>query len=120
MIFSEHEEQKNLIKWWSLYSKSEGIPEELLFAIPNGGKRSVQTSRVLQSEGVRPGVPDLFLAYPCYGFSGLFIEMKRKKGGHVSEAQKEYIALLEENGYHAIVCNGFDEAREALTTYIMG
>ena len=56
----EHSEQVTLIKWWALACKQFGIPEQLLFAIPNGGKRDVISAKLLKDEGVRAGVPDLF------------------------------------------------------------
>ena len=116
---TEHEEQKNLIKWWAMYSSSKGIPEELLFAIPNGGKRDVITANILRSEGVRPGVPDLFLAVETYDHAGLFIEMKRQKGGVVSHKQREFADILQSHtSYLHRICRGFDEARHCIEQYI--
>ena len=115
---SEHEEQKALIKAWNAYAALHGIDEKLLFAIPNGGKRNVITARVMKSEGVRAGVPDLFLALPRGGYHGLFIEMKKEKGGVVSDEQKEYIKILRENGYDAGVCHGYKEALAAVIQYL--
>ena len=119
MTISEHEEQKKLIKWWEMYSSSKGIPKELLFAIPNGGKRDVITANILKSEGVRPGVPDLFLAKESYCHAGLFIEMKKKKGGVVSDKQRAFAEILENNtSYAHVVCKGFEEARDLIEKYI--
>lgn len=119
IVASEHDEQKALIKWWSIYSKRKQIPEILLFAIPNGGKRSIQTAAILRSEGVRPGIPDLFLAVETYKHAGLFIEMKRTKGGVVSDVQKDTIDLIQtKTSYCAAVCCGFDEARRTIEKYI--
>jgi hypothetical protein len=116
---SEHDEQKKLIKWWEMYSSSKGIPKELFFAIPNGGKRDVITAKVLQSEGVRPGVPDLFLALETYTHAGLFIEMKKAKGGVVSDKQRAFAEMLENHtSYQHKVCRGFDEARLCVERYI--
>ena len=119
MILSEHEEQKNLIKWWSMYSSSKGIPEELLFAIPNGGKRDIITAKTLQSEGVRPGVPDLFLAVETYKHAGLFIEMKKVKGGVVSDKQRAFGCIIRNNtSYSHKVCYGFLDARDTIEKYL--
>lgn len=119
LVPSEHDEQKALIKWWAIYSKRKGIPEVLLFAIPNGGKRSVQTAMILRSEGVRPGIPDLFLAVETYNHAGLFIEMKKQKGGVVSDIQQETIETIKEKtGYCVVVCKGFNEARQAIERYL--
>lgn len=118
-MISEHEEQKQLIKWWSLYCKTKCIPEVLLFAIPNGGKRDIRTAAVLRSEGVRAGIPDLFLAVETYRHAGLFIEMKKQKGGVISDAQKDVFSLInEKTGYCVKVCNGFEEAKNTIIQYI--
>lgn len=114
---SEHAEQCALIKWWSLECKRLGVPENLLFAIPNGGARSAITGATLKAEGVRAGAPDLFLAVSGAGKHGLFIEMKRRRGGVVSAPQKEIKAELERFGYSVEVCCGFDEARAAILEY---
>ena len=114
----EHKEQCLLIRWWALQSKLFGIDENLLFAVPNGGARDVITGAMLKSEGVRSGVPDLFLALARGGWNGLFIEMKKPKGGVVSAAQKEMIGLLTKAGFCCEICRGFDEAKSALLKYI--
>lgn len=117
----EHTEQVSLMKWWSLACKSFGIPEQLLFAIPNGGHRNIVTATKLKAEGVRAGVPDLFLAYPTpHGGRGLFIEMKKAKGGRVSNDQGVMIFNLANVGYHCVVCHGWVEAKDAIERYMQG
>lgn len=117
----EHEEQVSLIKWWSLAHNKFMVNEELLFAIPNGGKRNVITARKLKDEGVRAGVPDLFLAYPgTHGGRGLFIEMKKKDGGRLSTNQSCMIQSLAQVGFHCAVCHGWEEAKIAIENYLNG
>lgn len=115
---SEHAEQCALISWWSYACKQFGISENLLFAIPNGGARSAATGATLKAEGVRPGIPDLFLAVPSKDYRGLFVEMKKKRGGRVSDAQKQMSTELERSGYCVKVCCGFDEARPIICEYL--
>ncbi len=97
---------------------------DLLFAIPNAGgfsggfKANVVRVANLRREGVRPGVPDLMLAMPVGEWHGLFIEMKRARGGVTSPEQKAFIANLRAVGYLAGVCKGFDEARAAVEAYL--
>lgn len=114
----EHAEQVTLMQWWQLAHKQFGIPEQLLFAIPNGGERNVIVASKLKAEGVRAGVPDLFLAWDNAEFSGLFIEMKKTKGGRVSSAQKEFMDLLFSAGYLAVVCHGWAEAKAVIEQYL--
>jgi hypothetical protein len=49
---------------------------------------------------------------------GLFIEMKRTKGGRTSEEQREWIAELNKAGYRAVVCKGWEEARDEIMKYL--
>ncbi len=117
----EHEEQANLIAW--AFAQRRAIPElGMLFAIPNQGAARLKN---LQTEGVMRGVPDLMLAVPAMRFArdsvkwhGLFIELKRRKGGKVSPDQYGWIAALSAQGYEAIVCYGAQEAREAILKYL--
>lgn len=72
----------------------------------------------LRLEGVCPGVPDLMIPTPSGKHHGLFVEMKRTKGGSVSKEQKDWIAYLQTQGYQAIVCRGFEEAKSGIECYL--
>ena len=74
----------------------------------------------MKVEGVVAGVPDVFLASPRQGFHGLYIEMKRQRGGTVQATQKELITALRQAGYRVEVCMGWWEAREAIENYLTG
>ena len=71
----------------------------LLFAIPDGGRRDAVTGAHLKAEGVRAGVPDMFLAVPRQNAPGLFPELKKQKGGRVSENRKTMHEALSQGGY---------------------
>lgn len=114
----EHTEQVNLMKWWALACHKYGLDERLLFAIPNGGERNIVVAARLKAEGVRAGVPDLFLACGRTDYHGLFIEMKKAKGGRVSDNQKCYMDILKTRGYAVVVCHGWNEARQAIESYL--
>ena len=109
-MMTEHQHQRLFIHWARLR-----YPNLLIFAIPNGGQRSIVTAKRLQAEGVVAGIPDLFVAD---GRPGLFIEMK-KPGGALSKSQKEIIPTLQKNGYYVAVCYGFEQAKIALINYLM-
>lgn len=126
---TEHQEQVAVVEWAkNMYAS---MPElNLLFAIPNGGERPrVQLFKRsgtvtftpeglrLHQEGVKPGVPDMFLPVPRHGHHGLFIEMKRKDGV-LSPAQDAWRALLLDQGYAVAVCRGADVAIEKITEYL--
>ena len=102
ILNSEHLEQVRLVSWFR-----RQWPSVRIFAIPNGGGRSMAQGAALKTEGVSPGVPDLFVPKWL-----LWVEMKRSAGGTVSPAQKDWIAYLEGIGHTVIIGRGFDDAKE--------
>ena len=115
---TEHQVQCTLIQWWQMQCKKWKVPECLLFAVPNGGHRNIITAKKLKDEGVRAGVPDLFLAVPRGIWHGLFVEMKRNNRCRPSGNQVKMLKLLQTRGYHTVVAHSFDEAVEAIKTYL--
>ena len=96
------------------------FPElELLFAIPNGGKRHPATGRRLKAEGVKAGIPDLFLPVARGPYHGMFIEVKTVRGT-TTKAQKWWLAELQGEGYLTIVAKGAQAAIEAIEDYLQG
>lgn len=114
---TESEEQQLLISW---VRRSLGKYPELnmLYHVTNEGKRSPATGARLKAEGLQPGVPDLCLAVARGEHHGLYIEMKRTKGGRVSPEQARWIEKLSREGYVAVVCRGWEQAREAILRYL--
>lgn len=92
----------------------------LLFHVPNGGARDIQTAARLKKEGVVPGVPDYLLLVPRSGYHGMAIELKRRNGGVLSAAQIEIIELLNGHGYYAAVAGGWESARDLILQYLNG
>lgn len=115
---TEHEEQAMLIEWWSMVCTGYGLPEWLLYAVPNGGVRHIGTAKKLKKEGVRSGVPDLCLACPMDEYHGLYIELKRIKGSCTSKEQKAFHVELLSRGYACHVCRGFDAAKVVIEKYL--
>lgn len=132
MKAAEHHEQAALIAWaerarglYMLDRADDFSALDMLFAIPNAGgfsggfRANVVRVQRLRREGVRSGVPDLMLAVPFGRWPGLFIEMKRADGGAgASKAQRGFITCLQRVGYLAVVCNGFEEARIVIQSYL--
>lgn len=113
---AEAVEQEMLFRWRDYAIKQyPGI--ELMFHIPNGGSRHPVEAARLKAQGVKAGVSDIFLPVPRNEYHGLWIEMKREKGGRVTEAQTEWIARMREQGYCAVVAHGFEEAKGAIERY---
>ena len=113
VIPTEHQEQCMLFEW------AAWRPElHLMHTIPNGGKRDIRTAAKLKAEGVKPGVPDIFLPVPRGGKHGLYIELKRRKGGTLSAAQEAWIRALTAQGYVCCVCHGWEAARAEIERYM--
>lgn len=87
------------------------------YAIPNGGKRNYIEACKFKNLGVKPGVPDICIPIPTTNYHGMYIEMKKIKGGKVSVHQESWIKYLTYHGYRAVVANGCDEAIKYITEY---
>ena len=128
---SEHQSQAAVIDWWRLACKGYGLPEFALMAIPNGGARHPAVGRKLKAEGVRAGIPDLFLAarrklyFGSGGPSdyeylpGFWIEMKRRPNKPSAE-QEAVIHYLLQHGYCVGTCYSADEAIKVIKAYLRG
>jgi hypothetical protein len=90
---TEHQHQSSLMQWFGM--------------------------KKLKDEGFMPGVADLFLMIPRGEYHGMFIEMKAEKGTLQTE-QKEFLERADNQGYMAVTCYGFLEAKEAITQYLKG
>ena len=101
---SEHLEQREFVSW---FRKTH--PGVRIFAIPNGGWRGLAAGARLKAEGVSAGVPDLFI--PEWR---VWVEMKRAKGGVLSEKQKGWRDYLIGCGYTVIVTHGNTAAQQEI------
>lgn len=114
---TEAQEQRTLFEWASHAQRKH--PElALMFHIPNEGKREQRTGYILRQLGLKKGVPDVFLPVARGGKHGLFIEMKRLKGGRLTEEQTEWRDKLREQGYAAEVCFGWENAANVIRKYL--
>lgn len=121
----ETDEQQSLFTWaaWNF----QRLPElRLMFHIPNGGHRHERVAAKMKREGVKAGVPDIFLPVARQGFHGLFLEMKTegnrpKRGGKggLSDLQAHWIGELRTQGYRCEVAYGRDEAVAILENYLL-
>lgn len=114
---TEAQEQEALFQWAS-YNQRKYPELELMFHIPNEGKRTGLNGWYLKRQGMKAGVPDICLPVPAHGRCALYIEMKRRDGGRLSDAQHGWIQALNRAGNLAIVCHGWEEARDAIMNYL--
>lgn len=116
-IPTESTEQIHLFRWAVLeYGKWPEL--ELMYHVPNEGKRSYQTGQRMRMEGLKSGVPDICLPVPRGKYHGLYMELKRLKGGAASENQKAWMEALEQQGYFVALCRGWEKAAETITNYL--
>ncbi len=111
---SEHAEQAAFVAWFRFQ-----FPGTLIHSVPNGAAlagsprlRAAQMTR-LKDEGLEPGIPDLHI--PALG---LWIEMKRQRGGRLSPEQRRAITILENIGDTVIVAKGFEDAKAAVLAHM--
>lgn len=106
-IPSEHEEQKNFVRWFRMQ-----YPKVRMFAVPNAALRSYEGAAYMTSEGMSKGCPDLWI--PEWRMA---IEMKRTKGGVISPEQKDWHNYLVTIGWHSHFCYGFEDAKTVCQNY---
>ena len=113
----EEDEQEALFRW--AWYRGASVPVlRKMYAIPNGGLRSKTEAARMQAQGVRRGVPDMFLPAARGGYHGLYIELKRVKKGRVSDDQIAWMAALTEEGYRCGVARGWQEAAQIICDYL--
>ena len=125
---TEHAEQAAVFEWAALMSNRYPALQ-LLFAIPNAGKRSYGAAAWMRNEGLKKGVPDMMLPsvyrpgqgnddeYLLPNYAGLFIEMKHGKN-KPKEEQLWWLNALEEEGYRCEVCYSADDAIAVIKDYL--
>lgn len=113
----EGPEQIAVIEWFEAQYPAFG---SFLMHIPNGGKRTRFEAFHFVKEGVRKGVPDLFLPLPRHGYHGLWIEMKAPPGfsSSLSADQKEWLERLYRQGFAVAVSHGREPAITLLGGYM--
>lgn len=127
-----HEEsriQESCVTWFRLQYPKFAL---LLFAVPNGGKRTHRTvvrngkvytyspeATQMKKEGVTAGVADLILLKPSKGYASLCIEMKTTdKKSRQRESQKEWQKAVENAGNKYVVCRTLEDFMAVVKDYL--
>lgn len=115
---SEHQEQCLVVSWCN--GRAHLDPRlNLLYACPNGLWAKNRGSAIkAKAEGLKKGVPDLFLPVASGGFHGLYIELKKIGGKPPSVEQKQWLQDLAAQGYCCEVCKGHKAAIAAIENYL--
>jgi len=107
---------------------------DYLHAIPNGGRRNAREAARLKRAGVLAGVSDIHLPLARAGFHGLWVELKpivqkRPPGGGPVRAtyerkpepsQRTWLDRMTQAGHLAVVCWGWESARDTVWQYLNG
>lgn len=102
---------------WTAYAMGTYPELNLLYHVPNGGKRNAAEAAHLKRQGVKAGVPDLCLPVPRGKYHGLYIELKAKNN-QPTETQIDWLKALAAQGFKTAVCWGFEAARSVIESYM--
>lgn len=126
---SESSQQKALFAWAAL-NVGTYPALKFMFAVPNGFFSDAAQKAKMKAEGLRSGVPDIFLPCAFYDrkeqyYAGCFIELKIEKyrnsrNGGCSEEQMDFIEFASDQGYYCRVCYNWIEAKDVLIAYLTG
>lgn len=85
----------------------------------SGIKMSIGTAMKAKKAGcLVKGIPDLFLPLRRKAFPGLYIELKRLKGGKILTDQREWREFLIAQGYAHYFCKGHETAWQKIIEYL--
>jgi hypothetical protein len=121
---TEHQEQRALFTW---IDGKKGEPETgyafkhpdfaWIYAVPNGGYRSIATAAMMKAEGVRIGYADIGWDVPRGRYTGFRGELKRVGAGQLSPRQMEWSHWYERCGLYTCAVEGWEAMRAELLSY---
>lgn len=110
---SEEKLQEQCVHWFRMQFRNK-----IIFAIPNGGKRSAFEAYRMKKGGVLAGVPDLCVPHKTlFGQSALYIELKVKPN-KPTPIQLELMDKLFKAGNMVEVVYDFETFVNVITKYI--
>lgn len=89
----------------------------ILFAVPNGGRRDKATGARLKEEGVMAGVADMILLHRTARYGSLCLELKTPTGRQ-SQSQRAWQETSERHGNRYVVVRSVKEFMEAVDEYL--
>lgn len=110
---AEHYEQVRIL--WHFEQHNPELYARL-HATPNGGQRSKATAGKMKAEGQKRGYPDLSLDKARGVYHGMRLELKFGKN-RLSEEQKSWLRMLDDEGYYCAVAYGHEQAIQLLVAY---
>lgn len=70
--------------------------------------------------GLSSGIPDINWPVPRGGYHGLWIELKRLRGGHLTDEQRWWQMNLRDQGHFVVTARGADRAIHWILRYYGG
>jgi len=116
---SEYDAQVAIFEWAALY-ESKYPDLWLLNGSIMGAQIPPRILNKLKKAGMKKGKPDINLPVSRGGYSGLWIELKRKEGSDPSQEQVEWLIRLSNAGHLAVCCKGSDAAIRTIKQYVTG
>jgi hypothetical protein len=117
-VATEHEEQVSFFEYVETVIVPKFPEAAGGHSTQNGLFTTPAQAGKAKAAGNKKGVPDISFPVARGGYYGLYIELKRRTGGHVSDEQKWYQGYLAEQGYRAVVCMGWEAAAAELESYL--
>jgi hypothetical protein len=96
---------------------------DVIYAIPNGSKRSKFQGALLKATGMESGIPDVHIPVSRKPFYSLYIELKtftayQKTNHSLSENQQIWIEKLRKQGHRVEVIWSLTEAIQTIRDYL--
>lgn len=114
---TEYQEQTLVFDWARV--REQSYPAlKLLHANLNGLRLPIGLAVKAKRAGMAIGVPDMFLPVPMGPYPGLYLELKRRDGGRLSDAQKWWIEQLRKANFRVEVPAGAVEAIAIIAEYL--
>lgn len=110
---SEASHQFSVVRHISIY-----YPDCLFTISPNGMKLPASVAIKFKLLGYRKGTSDIMIFEARKGYNGLFIEMKKRKGGKRSDDQKKFCQDALDRGYKAVFADGSTVAIAFIEDYL--
>jgi len=92
-------------------------PKARFCASLGGIRTSISQAKKAKRTGYWAGFPDLQITEPNHNYYGLFIEIKTETG-RATKNQRDWIKALNERGYKAVICKGFEECKNEIDKYL--
>lgn len=117
MILENPSERQIIEAWWQWINLAYPDVARASFHVPNEGKRSIQTCRILKNAGMTKGVADIIMLWPSSGYHGAVFEFKSLKG-RLRPEQKAFLEHVKHCGYFTAIPRSIDEAIDITESYI--